>query len=177
MCYPLDDDSPFRPFRHSEIFNDPEKMLYNELVHAFDTSIAMRGRIDDDLPLTVRANFGTVLIASVFGAGPEQVGENPPWVRHAGSRAEFESYLDCDPTDFTQGWLPKVEKTLKVYRQILSDYPKLRKMIRIVLPDLQGPIDNASLMRGSNFLLELITDRELTTRAMQLCAEAQAGFA
>ena len=55
MCYPPDDDSPFRPFRHSEIFSDPEKMLYNELVHAFDTSIAMRSRIDDDLPLTVRA--------------------------------------------------------------------------------------------------------------------------
>lgn len=177
MCYPLDDDSPFQPFRHSEIFNDPEKMLYNELVHAFDTSIAMRDKIDDDLPLTVRANFGTVLVASMFGARVEQVGENPPWVRYANLRAEFESYLGCDPTDFTQGWLPKVEKTLKVYHQILSDYPKLHKMIRIVLPDLEGPLDNAAVMRGSDFLLELITDRELTTKAMQLCAEAQVGLA
>ncbi len=42
-------------------------MLYNELAHAFDTSIALRDRLSDDLSLTVRANFGTVLIASMLG--------------------------------------------------------------------------------------------------------------
>jgi hypothetical protein len=177
LSYPPDDDWPFLPFRHSEIFDHPEKMLYNELVHAFDTSIAMRGQIDDDLPLTVRANFGTVLIASMLGAQVEQVGENPPWLRPADSKAGFESYLNCDPNDFSRGWLPQVEKTIKVYQEILADYPKLYQMIRIVLPDLQGPLDNASVMRGADFFLELITERELTDQAMRLCTAAQVNFA
>ena len=67
-------------------FDDAEKMLFNELVCAFDTSIALRDRVGDDLPLTIRANFGTVLIASMFGAAAEQIGDNPPWIRHGGAR-------------------------------------------------------------------------------------------
>jgi hypothetical protein len=63
VTFPLPNDAPFQPCPHREIFGDPEKMLYNELVHAFDTSIALRAQLDDDLPLTVRANLGTVLIA------------------------------------------------------------------------------------------------------------------
>ena len=63
LSYPLPEDALFKPYPHSQIFNDPEKMLYNELVHAWEISIACRGRIDDDLPCTIRANFGTVVIA------------------------------------------------------------------------------------------------------------------
>ncbi len=79
LCSPLPDDAPFKPYPHGAIFDNPEKMLFNELVHAFDTSIALRNRVGDDLPATVRANFGTVLIASMFGAPVEQIGDNPPW--------------------------------------------------------------------------------------------------
>ncbi len=60
--------------------------MFNELVYAFDTSIAMRDRVDDDLPLTVRANFGTVLIASMCGADVEQLGDSPPWVHQQEGR-------------------------------------------------------------------------------------------
>ena len=56
MCYPLPEDGQFKSFPHSQVFDDPE-MLYNELVHAFDTSIAHHNLINDDLPCTVRAYF------------------------------------------------------------------------------------------------------------------------
>lgn len=51
-------------------------MLFNELVCAFDTRIAHAQEVGADLPLTVRANFGTVLVASVFGADVRQVDDN-----------------------------------------------------------------------------------------------------
>ena len=82
MSYPLPDDAPFKPFPHREVFGDPEKMLFNELAYAFNTSIACRDRLDDDLPCTIRANFGTVLIASKFGAQVGQFDDNPPWIMH-----------------------------------------------------------------------------------------------
>ena len=81
FTYPLPKDSPFKPFPLSQTFDDPEKMLYNELVYAFDTSIAFRNKLYDDLPFVVRANFGTVIIASMLGGKVEQIGENPQWVR------------------------------------------------------------------------------------------------
>ena len=94
---PLPDDAPFRPYPLGESFGDYEKMLFNELVCAFDTSIALRDRIDDDLPLTIRANFGTVLVASMFGARVEQVGDNPPWVRHDAEALSLEQIAATDP--------------------------------------------------------------------------------
>ncbi|AQQ09108.1 methylcobalamin:coenzyme M methyltransferase [Sedimentisphaera cyanobacteriorum] len=178
MCYPLDESANYKPFPHREIFDSPEKMLYNELVHAFDTSIAMRDEINDDLPLTVRANFGTVLVASMFGCEVENAEDNPPWARHLESKDEFEKCLDnFDPSDFSSPWMAKAEKTLKVYKQILSEYPKLKNMIQIVLPDLQGPLDNAAMVRGSEFFVELLTEPELTAKAMKLAAQAQANAA
>ena len=59
------------------------------MVHACATSIACRDRIDDDLPCAIRANFGPVLIASMFGVRVEQIDDNPPWVRHFETLAEF----------------------------------------------------------------------------------------
>ena len=49
LAYPIPVDVPFQPYPHSQVFDNPEKMLFNELVHAFRTSIAYRDRIDDDL--------------------------------------------------------------------------------------------------------------------------------
>ena len=111
LTYPFPDRTPFTPHPHREIFDDPEKMLYNELVHAFQTSIVCHERVDDDLPYTIRPNFGTVLIASLFGARAEQVEDNPPWVRPFETLAEFQQAIERDPLDFSQGWCPRVIET------------------------------------------------------------------
>ena len=173
----LDGNMPFRPYPHSEIFADPSKMLFNELVHAFDTSIACRGLIDDDLACTVRANFGTVVIASLFGGKVEQVEENPPWVRHFDTLDEFRRAIDGDPTDFSRGWCPRVVETYQFYGEVLAYHPELREMIRIVLPDLQGPIDNVDVLRGTEFFTDFYNDPELVAHALEQAAAAQIAFA
>ena len=175
--YPLPADLPFRPFPHGEIFDDPEKMLFNELVHAFGTSIACHDRIADDLPLTVRANFGTVVIASLFGARVEQVGENPPWVRPFESLEEFRAALDRDPLDFSQGWCPRVVGAYDLYRQVLSEHAPLEDLIALVLPDLQGPLDTVELLRGNALFLDFHDRPELVSHALAMAAQAQIGFA
>ncbi|MCX6985492.1 MAG: hypothetical protein NT118_12205, partial [Lentisphaerae bacterium] len=50
MKYPLDENSPFQAYPHSEIYSCPEKMLFNELVNSFSTSIAFHDSLNDDLP-------------------------------------------------------------------------------------------------------------------------------
>jgi hypothetical protein len=177
VTFPLPADTPFQPYSHSQIFDDPEKMLYNELVGAGEASIACRDQIDDDLPLTIRANFGTVVVASLFGGRIEQVGENPPWVRPFQTLAEFRAALERDPLDFSQGWCPKVVERYQFYRAALQDYPEVAGLVRLVLPDLQGPLDTAELLRGSDIYVDLYNDPELIAKALDTIAQAQIGLA
>ena len=176
LTYPCPIDIPFRPYPFREACDDPEKMLHNELVHAFDSSIASHNLLDDDLPCTIRANFGTVVIASVFGAETEQIEDSPPWVRTIGSAA-FERILDCDPCDFSKAWCLKVIETYEFYRAVLAEYPILQQCIKVVLPDLQGPFDTAEQLRGSSIYEDFYRNSETLFRVMHHIAEAQVGLA
>jgi hypothetical protein len=178
VSYPYPPGEPLQPVPHREIFADPRAMLYNELLHAFDTSILLRGQMGDDLPLTVRPNFGTVLIASMFGAQVEQTGDNPPWIRHDGAMAiPLEAIAESDPSDLMRGWVPRVIETYEVYHELLDGYPELKPHVRIVLPDLQGPLDNLALIRGSGVFLELATEPAAVDRAMATLAATQVALA
>lgn len=164
------------PYPHAEAIADPEKMLFNELVSAWGTSICHRETVGDDLPCTIRANFGCVVIASLFGARIEQVEDNPPWVRHFETRSEFAVALQRDPLDFTQGWCPRVVECYEFYRAALAPYPGLARLIKLVLPDLQGPMDTVELLRGSELYVDLYEDPALLADALAWAAAAQAGF-
>lgn len=165
------------PYPHAEAIADPEKMLFNELVSAWGTSICHREVVGDDLPCTIRANFGCVLIASLFGARIEQVDDNPPWARNYQTRQEFAVALQRDPLDFTQGWCPRVVERYEFYRAVLAPYPGLAKVIKLVLPDLQGPMDTVELLRGSELYLDLYEDPALVADALSKAVAAQVGFA
>lgn len=177
ISFPYPKSASIQPFPHREIFDNPEKMLYNELVHAFETSIFLHSEIRDDLPYTVRANFGTVIIASLFGGKVEQRDDNPPWVRHFETLDEFKTIFEKDPLDFSQGICPQVVERYRLYNDILSDFPNLKKCIKVVLPDLQGPLDSLELLRGSEIYTDFILDPEMIENGLKLMAEAQVGFA
>lgn len=177
VTFPYPKLHKIQPFPHSEIFDNPEKMLFNELVHSFDSSILLHEEIGDDLPFTIRANFGTVIIASIFGGKIEQREENPPWVRNFETVEEFNSIFDKDPLDFSQGICPQVISRYKFYNDIIAEYPNLQKCIKIVLPDLQGPLDSLELLRGSSIYEDFIMDPEKVDKGLQLIAKAQVGFA
>ena len=177
ITYPYPKSARIKPFPHREIFDNPEKMLFNELVHAFDTSIFLHSEINDDLPFTIRANFGTVVVASLFGAKVEQREDNPPWVRHFETMDGFNTIFNRDPLDFSQGICPQIIGRYKFYQGVLADFPNLQKCIKIVLPDLQGPLDTLELLRGSGIYEDFIMDPEMVDKGLRLVAEAQVGLA
>ena len=152
-------------------------MLFNELVSAWDTHLVYRPLVGDDLPATIRANFGTVLVASAFGARVEQVEDNPPWVRPFGSRAELAAGLARGPVDLTAGWLPRVVERYRFYREVLALYPPLPDVIRLVLPDLQGPVDTLEMLCGSALYADLIDDPAFVAQALDTVAAAQMALA
>lgn len=177
VSYPLPPDDPWLPYPHSEVFDDPEKMLFNELVSAWDTHLVHRSQVGEDLPATIRANFGTVLVASAFGARAEQVEDNPPWVRAFASREALAAGLARGPVDLTAGWLPRVVDRYRFYRDVLALYPPLPQVIRLVLPDLQGPVDTLEMMCGSALYADMIEDPAFVAQALNALAIAQVSLA
>lgn len=177
ITYPFPEENKWQPYPYSEAFDDPEKMMYNELVTAFNTSILLHNELNDDLPYTIRVNLGTVIIASLFGGAVEQRGDNPPWIIKFESKDIFRSIFDLDPLDFNRGLCKKVINTYKFFNDVLSQYPVLNSCIKIVLPDLQGPVDTLEMLRGSDLFMDFITDPEMVHDGLDLMASAQIGLA
>ena len=154
----------------SEAVNDPAKMLTNELRRGF-SAIDDWLEVKDDRPLQVRPNFGIGLVASVFGAAVEVVGDNPPWVRPIEENvlSYVPRFLDrFDPsTAHTAGWLPRVAETLDYYRTTFAEYSRVASSVAISLPDLQGPFETAAMIWGSDIFAALITDAGLVDRFVE----------
>jgi hypothetical protein len=176
LSYPAP-SGKFQPYLHSQTLEDPEKMLFNELVSTYGTSIVHRELVGDDLPCTLRANFGCGIVASLFGAHIEQVEENPPWVHPHGTPEQCWEAIERDPLDFTRGWAPRVKERYAFYREILAGRPELSAVIKLVLPDLQGPMDTLEMLRGSDVFLDFCTDPDRVRAALETLAAAQIGFA
>ena len=177
MQYPLPDDCPFRPFPHREAYDDPAKMLFNELVHAFETSIVCHERVGDDLPYTIRANCGTVILASMFGGRIEMPDDNPPWVRPLADPEAIERSLDTNSCDLGSGICPKVVEIYEYYRATLATVPKVERCVTLAMPDLQGPFDTVELLRGSEIFVDLYERPEWVRRFLAKAAEAQVAVA
>jgi hypothetical protein len=174
LNYPFPDHPLFEPFSHGETFEDLEKHLYNELVYAFDTSIALNVDLGCDLPLTIRPNYGIGLVSSILGGLVEQIDDNPPWVRPFPSRSELMKMFDIDTADVTgKGWIPRVVETYQFFNDALGPYPKLNASVKRVLPDLQGPFDNYELLRGGEAFTDFYTDPRLLREGLSLTGDIQ----
>jgi len=177
MQYPLSDAAVHQPFPHREAWRDPQKMLFNELTAGFDARICCQHLVGDDLPFTVRANLGTVIVASMFGGRVEMLEDNPPWVRPFESREAFGAVLRIDPTDLSAGLCPRLMDFYRSFHDLLAGYPNLRRCVRVVMPDLQGPFDNAELLRGSEIYVDLYEEPEFVEAVLARMGEAQVAVA
>ncbi|MBN1854326.1 MAG: hypothetical protein JW829_16470, partial [Pirellulales bacterium] len=82
-----------------------------------------------------------------------------------------------DPLDFSRGWCPRVVEMYQYYQSVFFKHPELKRLVRLVLPDLQGPFDNLELIVGSDVFTQLYTHEDLVSKALQVMATAQIGFA
>jgi hypothetical protein len=174
--YPYPQDVKFQPFAHREIFDNPEKMLYNQFITAFGSSIYLSCELGDDLPVTIRPDFGCVLIPAMFGANVEQVEDNPPWIRHGEEKISYEQIINTS-LNINENLAAKVSETYKFYTDVLKDYPRVARLTNIVLPDLQGPFDNLELLRGSDIFMDMYSQKDLFLEAMGVITDAQINLA
>jgi hypothetical protein len=154
----------------AEAIADPAKMLTNEFLKGF-TQISRWLKVQDDTPLQIRPDFGIGVVPAMFGRCVEASGENPPWVRPLetdNATKAVEEMLDRFDPDLISDhdWFKRIEDTYKYYTEILKDHPNIASSVAITLPDLQGPLDNADLIWGSEVFIALLDKPELVNRLL-----------
>jgi hypothetical protein len=144
------------PFPYAEAFEDPAKMLHNELVRTVGgTSTYASVRIGDDFPPHVRSNHGIGILASLFDARCRIINDTMPWVEHL-EPAALRKVVARGVPDLAQALGKRVMDTHRFYRETLAAYPKCSRCIRITQPDLQGPFDIAHLLMGTDVFLAVV---------------------
>ncbi|MEI6386299.1 MAG: hypothetical protein WCQ50_06680 [Spirochaetota bacterium] len=174
FSWPQTDESRFAPLPNSSIYQDPAAMLYNELVSAWELSIANREGLGDELAPTIRPNWGTVIVASVLEGMAEQREEHTPWIRRSGGQSpSLKSIAEADPDIAKAGWVPRVLETYLAYQELLAPYLEQASALRITLPDLQGPLDTVEQLCGEELFVELLENPQQAARAFMRAAELQ----
>lgn len=148
----------FRRYPYRQAFENPAAMLQNMLLNRVVPGVLLR----DDSPLAIRADHGTIQIASLLGGHWQMHEDSYPWIEPNPSE-DFLTRLvaDSTPPDFTRGVLNKSLRTMEFYREKLAQFPPCAEAIQVSLPDLQGPLDIAEQLWGSEIMVGLYESPEL----------------
>lgn len=130
--------------------------------------------------LDIRANYGTGILPTVFGAKlytmPPDMNTLPTSLPLEGGVDEIRRVVDKGVPDLTKGLGARVFETTQGYLELLKNYPKLQKYVRIYHPDLQGPFDVCELLWGSSVFLALMDVPELVHALLDLISETYVQF-
>ena len=165
----------FDPFPLEDAFDDPEKMLYNELLTSTFHSSYNSVRIKDHCALQIRSNHGIGIIASLFGCQSSIFNNEMPWVSHISLEEAKKAFAGGVP-DLGQGLGKKVIETYHYYHDRLKDYPRTRQAVRITQPDMQGPYDIFHLVVGNDCFLLAYDDPQFCREALEVITETYIRF-
>lgn len=153
----------FQRYSYRQTFDEPAAMMQNALLGCVVPGLILK----DDNPLAIRNDHGTIQIASLIGGQWHFHADNYPWVKSLGSTDAIKALVEkSDEIDWNGGVLSQSTKTLDFYTEQLCKYPKCKQAIQISLPDLQGPIDTADILWGSEIFVEILANPELVKALM-----------
>ncbi len=131
--------------------------------------------------LNVRANYGTGILSSLFGAEifmmEAKLNTLPTTFPLPGGADAVRRLLDAGPPDLRAGFGAKVLEMGAHFRRVLAPYPKISRHVSVYHPDLQGPMDICELLWGSEIFLELIDKPELVHAFLSLITDTYIRFA
>jgi hypothetical protein len=163
-------------FPYEEAFDDPEKMLYNELVRTVGgTSTYTSILLKDDFPPHIRSNHGIGILCSLFGARCRIINDNMPWVEHM-ELGEIRKAVTKGVPDLTQALGKRVLDTHHFYLEKLKGYPICFRCVRITQPDLQSPFDIAHLLMGNDVFLDVVDEPDLVHELLAVVTDTYIAF-
>lgn len=169
MCCP----APGWPqYSMDEIQSDMEKMLVSELSPIYSSALVK----DDRLP-TIRANYGTGILPSLFGCAIQHFEHNTlPAALPLHDEGRIRGHVARGVPDLRGGLGARVLDTVAFYVEALKPYPKLREWVKIDLADTQGPLDAAEIVWGSEIFEAMYADPGLVHAFLDLVTDTLAAF-
>lgn len=157
----------------NDAIGDAELMLQSELISA---GRALSG--ETHIPC-VRANYGTGIMTSLFGAEifvmPYET-NTLPTTKSLNDTEAIERILAAGAPDLTGGFGQKVFDMGESFAELFRDYPKVEKYVYVYHPDLQGPLDIAELLWGGEMFYSLYDEPELVHGLLRLITDTYRRF-
>lgn len=162
--YPVSEDE-WPKFSYMDIYDDPSKMLVNELKEVY-----LGAKLKDDRLYGIRANYGTGIIASMFGCQVVAFDHSLPTAVHI-SKDKLEEILINGVPNIKSGIMGKAIDTVSFFREQLKPYPKLSKYIGSQLLDIQGTFDNANMIWGTDIYYAFYDEPDKIHRLMDIVSQ------
>jgi hypothetical protein len=142
--------------------------------------------------LTVRSNYGTGIIPTIFGADlflmDREIDTLPTSIPLGGMQFthledsltsvskskvahKIEVLLDQGVPDLHRGLAGKAMEMADYYQEMLTPYPKLQQYVHVYHPDMQGPMDICELLWGSSLFIALAEAPDLVIHLLELVTE------
>lgn len=128
--------------------------------------------------MTIRANYGTGIIPTVFGAELFVMDESLNTLQTTkplGAEATH-SLVEHGIPAMKTGLGTSVLATGKRFAEIAKQYPKIGRYVHIYHPDLQGPMDLCEMLWGSDLFIDLIDKPEQVHRVLELLTDTYVEF-
>ena len=157
---PVPERNQFPSFGLDEEFHDARVMLYNGLWGL----IGFARSASDAVP-SIRANFGTGLVASLFGLQSTVFPDKMPWLREHLSKEQIARFSFPSAVG-DSGYLSQARGFYETAGLYLDGRAKF------YVGDTQGPFDLAHLVRGDDLLYDLHDDPQFVHHLLTLCTDA-----
>lgn len=153
----------------NDTLEDRELMLYDQLRYVHMELLRGSNEV-----LSIRPNYGVGTLVSMFGAEPYRMPREMNTLPnvHAIGGERIRKLIDAPIRFLENGYGPQMMETTEYFQRILSEYQVLREYVLIENPDLQGPMDNAELLWGSDIFYELYEEPELVHAMLHRITEA-----
>lgn len=155
--------SEYHRFDHYTLrrqFNDPNAMLVESLWDMIGWA-----RTPGDQQLSFRPNFGVGTVASVFGCRTDMGENDMPWVTERPEKHKLLE-IDLDRVE-TAGLIPRVIEFIRFAREALRPVPQ----VHLFIPDLQGPMNTAFLLRHQDVFFDMVDDPDYYHRLMEVVSQ------
>jgi len=158
----------------NEAIADPEKMLLQQLGMVYDVVRRRTWQIPN-----IRCNYGTGILPTLFGAEvfwmDDEI-DTLPTTRPLAGEDAIDRLLDRGVPDLDAGFGGEVFATAEYFKEMLAPYPKIREVVWIYHPDLQGPIDVVELLWGSSMFYAFYDRPEMIKAVADLVTETYIRF-
>ena len=153
-------------------FSSPGMMALQQLKMCSDALSSGGGAL-----LCLRCNYGTGILPSVFGGElfmmEDELNTLPTSKPLDGG---IGGIVDAGVPDICGGLGAKVFETAEFFKDILRDYPMMKKYVKIYHPDLQGPMDVCELLWGSGLFTALIDRPDFVHGLLSIVTETYKRF-